>query len=322
MGKQYYLGIDSGGTKTEAVLLDGEGGIVASARGGASAIIGKPSPEAMGVIKSLMDKIFLQAGKDCSQIEYCVLGLNGIDFEDEYEMQYGEFLRGLNLEPENFALVNDGIPALWGASPSPRCAILQHGTGFTSAFRPAYGSERLFDHLNVCECFDIRDEILKLAARMNAGAVEATPFLDAVLGQLGLSSEQFPEYYYKNKYAGRCKAKFLMDIVFSLWQNGDTGAGSLMEKAIDDYALLLLTMIKKAGTEGAVAVIGGGVVNSAPERLRDEIARRIEAVCPGVKMQSPDFSPAVGAAVMAAFRSGADPAGLYKNIKVKINEKN
>jgi N-acetylglucosamine kinase-like BadF-type ATPase len=323
MERPYFIGMDGGGTKTDAVLVDGDGSIVASASAGASAIIGRPSPASMDVVRSLLDELCGQADIRPGQVGHCVVGLNGIDFDDEYEMQRRDLLRCLNLSSERFALVNDGIPAVWGASPSPRCAILQHGTGFTSAYRDAYGNEALFDHLDVCQCFDMRDESLKLVARMNAGAVAPTPLLDQVLAHLDLSPGQFPAYYYRDRHLSRREATPLMRIVFDLWQQGDAGAESLVNMAMDDYVLLLKAMLNRIGTaEKAVAVIGGGVVNAAPERLRSEMARRIGDACPGVTMQAPEFPPAVGAAIMAAFRHGLDPAEFYRKARGRTHAEN
>ena len=39
--------------------------------------------------------------------------------------------------------------ALWGASPAQRSALVQHGSGITTAHRDGYGAEAIYDSIDV-----------------------------------------------------------------------------------------------------------------------------------------------------------------------------
>jgi len=152
----FYIGIDGGGTKTEGVLLDNSGKILSKVKSGASSVIGSPCKESLEILKNTVDILCSENDISVEEITFCSLGLNGIDFDDEYNLQFKSISEYLGFPGNKFSLANDAVVALWGASQSPASVILQHGTGITSAFRSDYGSEVLFDHLNVCNCYDIR----------------------------------------------------------------------------------------------------------------------------------------------------------------------
>ncbi len=320
MSGGYYIGIDGGGTKTEAVLADSEGRILSYKKSGPSAIVGRPSRKSVVEMKKLISCLCLKAGIPQRQIDHCAIGLNGIDFDFEYEDQEDAFARGLGFSGRAFSLVNDGIVALWGASSSQACVILQHGSGLTSAYRDHYGNEKLFDHLDSCRCFDIRHAVLVRVARMIKGLVAETAMAEEVLDHFGVTREEYPERFFLKRLSARRQGDFLVEMVFRLWLDGDHGAGWLIRNAMEDYSAILKTMIRLSESSNPAAVLGGGVLKSAPERFWRAISKRIRAEYPEVRFHRPDMPPAFGAAVMGAFKSGEDPRAYYGKIKKSYGE--
>jgi N-acetylglucosamine kinase-like BadF-type ATPase len=170
----------------------------------------------------------------------------------------------------------------------------------------------------------MRSEIYTLVARMIAGAAVPTRLMDAVLEQLQLKPAQFSEFYYRMQYQrlNNTKGWIFPVMVFELWNNGDEGAKFLVERTMDDYVALLGGMIGKTGQKSVVAALGGGVVKLAPQNFLVEMQRRLAVRCPGAILQTPEFSPSVGAAVIAAFKSGLSIKDYYTkvNINTKVKE--
>lgn len=306
-----FIGIDGGGTKTLGVLADDTGSVLATCRSGASAIVGEPSPAACAVLQSVKASLCKDAGIRPGDIAGLGLGLNGVDFPDETLMQHQVLSRVLDMAPERLFLVNDGIVALWGATPAPAAAIVQHGTGFTAAYRSAYGEERPFDNLDAGRFYDLRLESLALVARMIDGRAAVSPLKEAVFACLGHPAEKdYGEIVFLRKYSEPQLAAIL-PAVLRVAETGDPATLSLVERAIADYVCTAVTVARKTGSASPDLVLGGGRLLSAPDWFRNRIVVGVLRDCPNARIRPPALSPAVGAAIMAAHAGGCPPARFF-----------
>jgi len=306
-----YIGIDGGGTKTLGVLADDTGAILATCKAGASAIVGEPSPESCAVLQSVKSQLCEIAGIRPAAIAGLGLGLNGVDFPAEAVMQHGVLARALGIPPELFILVNDGIAALWGATPAPAAAILQHGTGFTAAYRSAYGNEQTFDHLDAGRFYDLRAEALALVARMMDGRAAVSPLQSAVLACLDHPDEKdYAEIVFRRKITPAQLAR-LLSAVFGVAEGGDPATRALVEHAAADYVCTAGAIMRKIGSARPEVVFGGGRLLSAPEWFWRRLAEGVHKECAGATVKRPELSPAVGAVIMAAHADGCPPARFF-----------
>ncbi|MDK2893819.1 MAG: hypothetical protein PWQ21_621, partial [Thermotoga sp.] len=80
-----FLGVDVGGTKTQAVLSDEQGNVLAVHRGkGANyQVVGKEN--AVRNLKDVIEGILNKAGKTREEIDFAFFGYAGADFD--YEMK-------------------------------------------------------------------------------------------------------------------------------------------------------------------------------------------------------------------------------------------
>ncbi len=311
MSQRYFIGLDGGGSKTFGVLLDEQGKLLASARVGRSAIVGAPSPHACEILSSLKGRLCGEAGIAAGQVTGIGLGLNGIDFADEFPLQHAQLSTCLDIPAEHLSLVNDGIAALWGASPAERQVIVQMGSAPTTAYRAGYGEERLFDHLNVGKQFDLRHELSALIARMIDGRAACTPLKEAVLRYYGVEDEaMYAERLFRQQIP-RERLHTGHTLVFSAWQAHDPAATHLVELAAEDFACTACAMAARVGGQDCTVAFGGGVIQHAPDAFLDLLAERVHAVYPDACIIRPRLSPAHGAAIMAAFQHGLPPAAFY-----------
>lgn len=312
MPGKLYIGIDGGGTKTQGVLADGTGAILATCGDGASHIVGMPSPESCAVLRSVRDRLCQAAGVGISAISSFGLGLNGVDYPAETILQHKALSSELDVPTERLILVNDGIVALWGATPAEAAAILQHGTAVTAAYRSAYGSERSFDHLDAGRLYDLRAAALALVARMIDGRAAASPLKAAILAALGNPPEsEYAEIVFLHRISSAQLAA-LLPAVWKSAEEGDPAAMTLVDHTIADYACTAATMLRQTGSSTPEIAYGGGRMAAAPDWFWRRLAEGVRKECPGATVRRPERSPAVGAAIMAAHSDGCPPSRFFQ----------
>jgi N-acetylglucosamine kinase-like BadF-type ATPase len=306
-----YIGIDGGGTKTLGVLADETGTILAECKAGPSSIVGVPSAESCAVLQSVQARLCELGGIRPDAVAWLGLGLNGVDFPEETLMQHGVLSRVLAMPPERFLLVNDGIAALWGATPAAAAAIIQHGTGFTAAYRSDYGAELPFDNLDAGRFYDLRLEALARVARMLDGRVAASPLQAAILACLDHPAEKdYGEIVFLRKYT-QAQLAAVLPAVLRVAEGGDPAALFLVECAIADYVCTAATIARKTGSASPDVILGGGRLLSAPVWFLERIVAGVLRECPGARFRRPERSPAVGAAIMAAHADGCAPSLFF-----------
>lgn len=316
--KDYFLGLDGGGTKTLAVVLDSEGHTLSSVKGPKCPVIGEPTTEQSEVLTALVRDVLSRSGLGISSVRHCGIGLNGIDFEDEYPLQLETLAEALSLPTERITAVNDGIGALWGASGAQALVLIQHGTGYTSAYRQNYGEEKLFDHLNVGRMFDIRRGLMALIARMIDGREEPSPLLDTMLKYFGVESDRYAEAAFRG-WIPADKRMNTGPLIFKAWEEGDPGATQLVETAAKEYIIAIRAMLARIDHPSPAVVLGGGLLNHASQRFIDKVAQGIQGHHPEAAVGRPELQPGHGTAIMAAFHAGdgGDSEAFFSLVKSK-----
>jgi len=309
------IGIDGGATKTAGVLITSDGRVVARARARGSAIIGPPGSEACATLSSILDSLCAQAAIARGDIAWLGLGLNGIDFEDELPLQHATLAAALRISPDRLTLVNDGLVALWGASAAPAACIVHHGSGFTAAYRAEHGKEQLFNHLDVARIFDMRSALVSLVERVILGMAEPTPLKEKALAHFGITDERkYCEAVFR-RLIPRERQLSSLPLIYQACLEGDPAAADLVAKAAHDYAVAAVTMIRRTGNPNADATFGGGVIASAPAQFWPLLAARVHDCYPAATVKPPELPAELGAAIMAGYHIGLDPAKLLEELR-------
>jgi N-acetylglucosamine kinase-like BadF-type ATPase len=318
MSTELLVGIDGGASKTFGAMSDLEGNVLATVRTGRCVIEAVPSESTRETLADVLADLCRQAGVTPDTVACCALGINGVDIPEQFADQHAGASTALELDSERVLLVNDGIVALWGASPAEAVAILQHGSGFTTAYRSTWGCETLFDHLNVGRQFDFRRELVNQVGRMIDGRTPVTPLRDKVLAHFGIADASL---YHELIYRGRIPNNRLLTtspLLFEAWSEGDPVASKLVESALTDYALTGCTMLARTGNPDAEMAFGGGVLRAAPSRFWTLLEARIKTCCPRAVVKQPELPPEHGALVMAAFHEGQDVRSFFSRLSQSL----
>jgi N-acetylglucosamine kinase-like BadF-type ATPase len=309
-----FMGIDGGASKTAGLLVSASGTWLAQCRLGGSAIVGNPSAEAAGVLAAVADELCRQAGVGRQDLTHLGIGLNGMDFPDEFAGQHEAVAAAFALPQPRVTLVNDGVVALWGATPAAHVALIQIGSGLTAILRAGMGHEALYDTLNVGNLLDINAQCLALVARMIDGRAARTGLADDVLRHVGLADgSRFAEALYRHRIAYPTLRR-VSDAVFTAWDRGDAAADGLVRAAADDYALLAKVMVERIGEPATEVVFGGGVMAHTPLAFKTLLGARVRQHCPRVRIGEPKLPPHAGACIMAMHHAGLDAGGCFASV--------
>src|SRR6185436_3777362 len=120
----HVLGIDAGGTKTVALLADGDGNILGEGRAGAANLQTEGELEVEKILHTVIERA--TDGHHLPLASVC-LGMAGVDREDDSRI-IRDVMRRLGFR-SNALIVNDALIALVaGAGPSPGVVVVS-GTG-------------------------------------------------------------------------------------------------------------------------------------------------------------------------------------------------
>jgi N-acetylglucosamine kinase-like BadF-type ATPase len=313
VAEKFYLGLDSGGTKTEVVIAAVDGSFVTNCFGGPIQMHSRRAkPKDVAMAEGFVEQALSQAKLAWNNIAFFGFGMSGIDFDDEIPLQTRTLLAGLRIDPSRARVVNDGVVALWGGSAAKRAVILQLGTAYTAAWRRGLGTEQPFDHLNAGVLVEVRRLILANCARAWDGRLPPSILPELILEHFEIKDPlKLVKLGIRNKL-DRWKLLTVIDPWRQALERGDRLSRAIADEAAKVYAHDLNVLIDRAGGDGADVVLGGGLLRHGPEYLRDRIAALVAKKHPKCRAHLPHLAPAVGAAVMAAYHDGADHAAFFR----------
>lgn len=311
---EFIIGLDGGWSKTAGVICDMDGRIRATARAAGAAIAGKPSVEVLGLLDHLIDQLCCKAGVARRKVVQLGFGLNGVDLANESLRQHATISEALGFSPAHLILVNDGIAALWGVSPRSRLALVQHGSGLTSAYRVEAGREAVFDSLDVGGIFDVRREALRVTARMLDGRCVRTSLADRVVAHCQTTDDAFAEFVYRDPRSPGCFFS-LAPVIFQAWADGDPVANELVNGAAEDYVLAVSAMARRLGPGGFDVGFGGGTIEAGGRPLLDRVAERLGVKCPDARLTPISLPAERAAVVMIAHAMQLDVGKVFERLR-------
>jgi N-acetylglucosamine kinase-like BadF-type ATPase len=303
---------------------------LARCRTGGCVIGAQPSADSLAVLSGVVRELLSRCPGGPAADWHCGLGVSGIDFADQIPGQvqairqalsgdgtdtdFVRLRRKIGLDPKRLTIVNDGIVALWGASPTDRAGIIQHGSGLTSAFRRELGGEQIYDCLDTSGLCDLRQEAVRVVSRMIDGRCPPTSLMDHLLRHWHVEhSERFSEMVYRGMIPWQ-RLWSSVPTVFQCWLAGDTAAAGLVRKAAQDYARMAQAIAARIGS-GAVLALGGGVLQQAPPRFWHLLEAELRRFDSGATLRRPALTPEEGAAVMACHYAGGDARKLFADLE-------
>ena len=144
-------------------------------------------------------------------------------------------------------------------------------SGITTARRDRYGSETIYDSIDVAEVFDLRRATIALTARMIDGRAPPTELRDLVLAHCRVEARDFAAWFFREPAA---KARGM---------NTDISVDMADIHHGDDWYRFLASCKYFLGAEGgALPVVRVATGEAAYAELQSVIAQRRDLVSKGI----------------------------------------
>lgn len=293
----YYLAVDGGGTKTEAILGDESGQLVGRGRSGGSNPNFVGQQQAMDSIKEAIDQACRRIDrKDIARIALCVPGLETLG---------RDWLEEAGIDASRTFFDNDVQSTFYGTLGEESGVVVLAGTGSfvigidaagqmltVGGWGPIVGDSGSGQQ--------IAAEALRAVSRHHDGMGPATALTEKVLQYYGIDHPQ------------RLKFKMSLDNISKLApkvaecaREGDEVAGRIITREAEKMAEMAIRVVTglDMDDEQYVLAVTGGIANFGP-LLMEPFERKLRTVCARIRMVKPLLPPAGGALLMAYRKDG------------------
>lgn len=312
MRMKYFLGIDGGGTKTRAMLVNADGLVIGEGESGPANYHNVGLPDAMAHMQQATARAWQASGIPVRMPDRAFLGCAGIKSAVDIA-RFTSAAETAGIAPTGEIIVaNDLHNALTGGLAGRPGIALIAGTGTNCLGRDSSGKHFMcggWGWLLDDEGggFGLALAAMRASARGADGRSPGTRLLPALLAFLGLSEpNELLARLYVEKWTPDELAAFA-PVVIRLAQEGDAPARQILHQG----ALSLAELVAEAARaldfpDGPEVVLLGGCARSGAP-YQELIEAAIHAACPDARIMPPAFSPTHGAALNALHAGGIQP---------------
>ena len=309
------LGVDGGNTKTDLLVVAGDGRPLAYLRGPGSNSHGRRGAAGcIDVIASLVDRAALDGPAEHGAFFLC-----GADVPQDIEELRAEigaraWVREATVDNDTFALLRAG-------SDRPDAVAVVCGAGINCVGRSAGGRVARYPALG-WETGDwgggepLGREALFHAVRAEDGRGEPTVLVDALRAHFGTETvcALGEDVHYRRTPGARLGE--IAPAVLGAAAAGDAVASRLVERLAGEIVLLVERACRDLGVDDVDAVLGGGML-AGRGYLHGLVVSRLPAAAAPV---TPSLPPVVGSALAALEAAGAQSAAalLLRELAVHL----
>lgn len=307
---KYVIGVDGGGTKSEAVLVDRTGTIIAYAKGGSTNYQALGAERLKVELTNLIQKLLRGTNVSTNKILWLFLGLAGAGRKSDQEA-----IKKLFNETDfkgKISVDSDAIIALAGAFGGRPGIILISGTGAICFGKNADGNiirSGGWGYLLEDEGsgYYIGRHAILAALKDFDGRGEKTSLRKILELKYHLNSidEIIPKIY-QNKL-DRIAIADLAPLVFEQAKQDDSISQKIIKQAGKELGKLAKAVAIRLGfTDEKVKVALIGSIFNQREMLINEINKELFEISWDVETTVPIYHPPIGAAILALEQSGID----------------
>jgi N-acetylglucosamine kinase-like BadF-type ATPase len=263
---EVVLGMDGGGTKTEVLITDLNGEIIASHTGGPTNLAAVPESVALNNLEAALSSVFKQARR--VRVKAAVIGMAGIDtlsdearfrpFADATLESFGIF---------DYVLLNDSAVALANGTDADNAIILIAGTGSICYGHSADGKTARaggMDYLLADEGsgYWIGRKVLRAVVRANDGRGLATAMTPLVLKHFKITEVNDLKQKVYQPQLSKMSIAELAKVWETALNDGDEVAKIIQKQIIDKLELLVEAVARSLKLSDASfdLVLAGSIV--------------------------------------------------------------
>jgi glucosamine kinase len=304
----HVLGIDAGGSKTVCLLADGEGAIVAEARGAGANLHAAGELAVEKVLHEVMEEAI--GDRAIAPAAIC-LGIAGVDREDEART-IRAIMRRIGYKSRTL-VVNDALIALVAGAGDAPAIVIVAGTGSIVYGRNGSGEAARaggWGHMIGDEGsgYWIGREALAAVMRAADRRGPDTQLTGEILAHFEIRDvSRLPRIVYDREQP-RMAVAALGPLVHQVAERGDAVAARILERAIDELVLAAGSVTSRLEMRGDpfTFYLAGSVFRVVPS-LAAQLPPRLAEVAPRCQVERLTREPAAGAVwlALAEARGGA-----------------
>ena len=301
---QYVLGVDGGGTKTNAVILDEHAHLCGFGRGGPSNLDDLSLDVIQANISNAIHQACQMAGLASACFDSAFFGMAGVvSARDRHAIQ--KIAEAMHLAPpEHIGIDHDCRIALAGGLRGRSGIVLIAGTGSScfgmNAERESWRAGG-WAHLLADEGsgYWLGLHAMKIAVASYDGRAKPSVLMELVKRHLGLTDMN--EIMHRLYVVGLSRAEMaaLAPIVLDAAAAGDEAAINLIQRGtqeLADYVLAVAQHLSLASGNPEIVLVGG--LFHSGEIFLQPTHQAILQRLPGCRIQQPEFPPVVGACIL------------------------
>jgi N-acetylglucosamine kinase-like BadF-type ATPase len=297
------IGIDGGGSKTEAAAALEDGRVIATFEAGPSNIFKVDAAASALALESVIDGCLDKAGAGRSEVASICAGLAGVD-RPTIQKQITDMLYKI-VPCKKISVVGDATTALLGATEGKPGMVVISGTGSiaygmnTKRQRArAGGWGHIVDDFG--SGYDIVRNAFNEVFRSYDGLEPPTRLTQAFLTELQAENVDNLLIAIHRDYATAAKIASLFPLVQAVADGGDIIANKLLERAGHDLASTAEAVVRKLDLYNSDFICGttGGVFHSS-KQVRDSFAWYVHRFAPRAIVCFPKKTAVEGALMLA-----------------------
>lgn len=299
-----FIGIDGGGTKTDAVVIDENQKELGKGSSGptnlTSTTVGAASFNLKEAVRQALENIPQER-----EIAGVVMGLAGLDSEHEYEIAHKTFMDILKpFGISKFVLVNDSWIALANGTDNPNALIVISGTGSICWGRNAAGKTAKtggMDYLLTDQGsgYDIGRHVLREAVKSFDKRRPKTVLEELVCQHFGIRSIEYLKTEVYSPVLSKVEVAEVAQLCSVAYTQGDAAAKEIFKWAETELVLMVKTVINELQLSAVpIDIVLAGAILSI-DHVSEAVRSQLLVEFPQIKFIIPDKPPVCGALKMA-----------------------
>jgi N-acetylglucosamine kinase-like BadF-type ATPase len=310
------LAIDGGNSKTDVALIAADGTVLASVRGPGASQEDLGIEGAMRALERLVRSVGPASGPVATHTSACLAGADLPSDEEALaaavrDRGWSATSRVLN---DTFAVLRTGAP--WGVAVV--CGAGINCTGVAPDGRVA----RFLAFNRITGDWGGGRELSTLvmwhAMRDEDGRGGPTALRPAAAEYFGVPSVADAAIAIRAGQIDHESVLGLTTVLFDAASAGDPVAVELLERQGEEVCLMVLTVLRRLGLNGAEpvpVVLGGGLLRARNPVLMEAISRRLALAAPGVLPRVADAPPIAGAALLGLDHLGFAASSAERRLR-------
>lgn len=296
---KFILGVDGGGTKTDAVIADENGKVIASATNGGANWERMGISKALDSLEEVINSAAASAGISTSDIAYATFAIAGIDWPNDIKL-YLPITERLGIK--NFEIMNDSFAALYAGSKNLEGIVSIAGTGgktsgiYAGNKVQSMGME-LGEGGGAGQLVGLALEYIAMQFHKSAEPSALYESIPAALGK-----KPGIEFFEAVARSGTRLNESLAPEIFKLADQNDVGALYAVKKTALQHAKDVCGIAKQLGIrDQEVTVVRAGGLHTAGNKAFDtEFENYVKQCLPNANLVVLEQAPAMGAVLNSA----------------------